>query len=445
MTQPNLPGIDTLKDHISRALDLARQNGATAAAATASCGTGLSVTVRMREVETLEYHRKQGLGIVVFFGQRKSSASTSDLGAEAIAETVRRACGLAQYAAEDDCAGLADPDRLAKNVPDLDLYHPWAVEPHQAIQLATECEAAALDSDDRVTNSEGATVGTGTGCSVFGNTDGFLEGYLDSQHSLSCAVLAEADGRMERDFEYSVSRIADELDGPAKIGREAAARAVARLGSVKLDTRTAPVLFPARLARGFFGHLVAAISGANLYRKSTFVPDCLDTQVLADFVTIDERPHLIAALASSPFDEEGVETVDRCLVDGGVVKGYVLGSYYARKLGMQTTGNAGGIHNLVVHDTGQSHADLMNQMDRGLLVTELIGQGVNLVTADYSRGAAGFWVENGQIQYPVSEITIAGNLRDMYRNIVGIGTDVDLRGGIRTGSVLLEEMTIAGN
>jgi len=443
-TQPE-PGIDALKQTIERTLRLAEGHGATAAEASASFSTGLSVTVRMREVETLEYHRNQGLGVTVYFGQRKGNASTSDIGDAAIEETVRRACGLAQFGAEDDCAGLADADRLATNIPDLDLYHPWSVEPNQAIDLATECEAAALDADARVTNSEGATVGTGNGCSVYGNTNGFLEGYRNSQHSMSCAVIAEADGKMERDFEYSVSRIADELTGPVAIGREAAARAVGRLGSTKLDTRTAPVLFPARLARGFFAHLLGAISGGSLYRKSTFLPDSLDTQVLADFVTIDERPHLAAGLASAPFDDEGVRTVDRRLVDGGVIRGYVLGSYYARKLGMHTTGNAGGIHNLVVADTGKSYADLLAEMGSGLLVTELIGHGVNPVTGDYSRGAAGFWVENGKIQYPVSEITMAGNLKNMYRDIVGIGNDVDLRGGIRTGSVLIDEMTIAGN
>jgi PmbA protein len=423
----------------------AGEHGASAAEASATFGTGLSVTVRMRDVETLEYHRSQGLGVTVYFGQRKGSASTSDLGEAAVTEAVRRACGLAQYGAEDECAGLADPERLARNIPDLDLYHPWEVEPDRAIELATECEAAALDADSRITNSEGASLGSGDGCRVYGNTNDFLEGFRDSQHSLSCAVVAEADGRMERDYEYSVSRIADELAGPATIGREAADRALQRLGSVKLDTCTAPVLFPARLARGFFGHLLGAISGGNLYRKSTFLLDSLDTRVLADFVTIDERPHLPAGLASVPFDGEGVATADRRLVEDGVIRGYVLGSYYARKLGMETTGNAGGIHNLVVADTGKSYADLLAEMDRGLLVTELIGQGVNPVTGDYSRGAAGFWVENGKLQYPVSEITISGNLRDMYRDIVGIGNDVDLRGGIRTGSVLLGEMTIAGN
>lgn len=399
----------------------------------------------MREVETLEYHRNQGLGVTVYFGQRKGNASTSDLGDAAVEETVRRACGLAQYGAEDDCAGLAEPGRLARSIPDLDMYHPWSIEPHQAIELATECEAAAFAADTRITNSEGATVGTGNGSRVYGNTNDFLAGYRSSQHSLSCAVLAEADGRMERDFEYTVSRVADEMSSPESIGRGAAERAAGRLGSVKLDTRAAPVLFPARLARGFFQHLIGAISGGSLYRKSTFLADSLDTQVLADFVTIDERPHLKAGLASSPFDDEGVETADRRLIDHGIVRGYVLGSYYARKLGMESTGNSGGVHNLIVGDTGKSYADLLAEMDRGLLVTELIGHGVNPVTGDYSRGAAGFWVENGEIQYPVSEITMAGNLKDMYRGIVGIGTDVDQRGGIRTGSVLIEEMTIAGS
>jgi PmbA protein len=445
MTKQSEPGIEALKDTVARALRVAGDNGASAAEASATFGTGLSVTVRMRDVETLEYHRNQGLGVAVYFGQRKGSASTSDLSEAAVTEAVRRACGLAQYGAEDECAGLADPERLARDIPDLDLYHPWEVEPDQAIELATECEAAALDADPRIANSEGATLGSGSGCRVYGNTNDFLAGFRDSQHSLSCAVIAEADGRMERDYEYSVSRIADELAGPATIGREAAQRALQRLGSVKLDTCAAPVLFPARLARGFFGHLLGAISGGSLYRKSTFLLDSLDTRVLADFVTIDERPHLPAGLSSSPFDGEGVATTDRRLVEDGIIRGYVLSSYYARKLGMETTGNSGGSHNLVVADTGKSYADLLAEMDRGLLVTELIGQGVNPVTGDYSRGAAGFWVENGELQYPVSEITISGNLRDMYRDIVAIGDDVDLRGGIRTGSVLLGEMIIAGN
>lgn len=426
-------------------LNLATQLGASDAEAATSTSSGLSVTVRMREVETLEYHRDQGLALTVYFGQRKGNASTSDLSDAALQESVRRACGLARYAAEDHCAGLADADRLAKEIPDLDLHHSWSIGPPEAIDIATECEAAALDSDPRINNSEGASVSTSAGCRVYGNTRGFLHGYPESNHSLYCAVLAAENGRMERDDEYTVARDAADLCDPVTLGREAGLRTVQRLGATKLDTCSTPVLFPARLARGLFGHLIGAISGGSQYRKSTFLLDRLETRVLADIVTIDELPHIPKGLASAPFDNEGVETVDRPLVKGGVLKGYVLGSYYARKLGMQTTGNSGGIHNLVVSNTGQSWEELLKQMDRGFVVSELMGQGVNPVTGDYSRGAAGYWVENGQIQAPVSEMTVAGNLLDMYRNIVAIGADTDYRGGIRTGSVLVEEMTLAGN
>ncbi|MDH3509546.1 MAG: metalloprotease PmbA [Gammaproteobacteria bacterium] len=439
------PGIETLKERVERVLKLARELGASAAEASASFSSGLSLTVRLREVETLEYHRDQGIGLTVYFGQRKGSASTSDLGPEALEESVRRACGLAKYAAEDPCAGLADADRLARSIPDLDLCHPWPIEPPQAIVLAADCEAAALDSDTRITNSEGATVGTSSGCSVYGNSNEFLEGYRASQHSLSCAVVAAENGQMERDYEYTVARDPADLSDPAAIGREAADRTVRRLGSTKLETRSSPVLFPARLARGLFGHLLGAISGGAQYRKTTFLLDSLDTQVFADLVSVHELPHLAKGLASAPFDSDGVATCDRSLVESGVLKGYVLGSYYARKLGMETTGNAGGIHNLVVSDTGQGFADLLAQMDKGFVVSELMGHGVNPTTGDYSRGAAGFWVENGEIQYPVNEITVAGNLRDMYRNIVAIGNDRDYRGGIRTGSVLVDGLTLAGN
>jgi PmbA protein len=445
MTEQPQPDIETLSDYVDRALQLTHQHGASAAEASANFRAGLSVTARMRDVETLEYHRDQGLGVTVFFGQRKGNASTSDLSEAAIEETVRRACGLAQFTAGDDCAGLADPQRLAKEIPNLDLYHPWSIEPHQAIDIAIECEAAALDADKRIGNSEGATLSTSSGCSVYGNTNGFLAGYRDSNHSLSCAVIAQDAGQMERDYEYTVSRLAGELAAGALIGRQAAERSLRRLGARKLDTRKVPVLLSPRIARGFFGHLIGAISGGSLYRKTTFLLDSLDTQVLAECVTINERPHLCGGLASAPFDAEGVETQDRCLVDRGVIKGYVLGSYSARKLGLQTTGNAGGIHNLVVGDTGHSFADMLATLDTGLLVNEVMGQGVNPVTGDYSRGAAGYWVEGGEIQYPVSEITIAGNLRDMYGHIVAIGNDTDLRGGIRTGSVLIEELTLAGN
>jgi PmbA protein len=439
------PGIASLKDRVDAVLRQARELGASQAEASASFGAGLSVTVRMRDVETLEYHRDQGLGITVYFGQRKGSASTSDLGAAAVAESVRKACTLAGFAAEDESAGLADADELARETPDLDLYHPWAIEPPEAIELAIEGEAAALDADARITNSEGASLSSHSGCRVYGNTHGFLAGYRSSQHSLSCAVLASEGAGMERDFDYTVARDPGELASPAAVGREAAQRALARLGARKLDTAITPVLFPARLARSLFGHFLGAISGGSLYRKASFLLDSLATQVFADCVTIDELPHIPRGLASAPFDDEGVTTRERRLVDGGVLNGYVLGSYYARKLGMRTTGNAGGIHNLVVSNTGQSFADLLLEMDRGFLVSELMGQGVNMVTGDYSRGAAGFWVENGSIQYPVSEVTVAGNLRDVYRSISAIGADTDYRGGIRTGSILVSGMTVAGN
>ncbi len=437
--------VDELKETVRNVLQQAKKLGATQAAASSSFGMGLSVTVRMRNVETLEYHRDQGLGVTVFFGQRKGSASTSDLTPGAISETVKKACSLARYTAEDDCAGLADADRMARDIPDLDLWYPWSLEPAAAIELATQCEAAALDTESRISNSEGATVGTQQSLRVYGNSHGFLEGCRETQHSLSCAVIAAEDGQMERDYEYSVARRAGDLTEGQQIGREAAERAVRRLGSVKLDTRSTPVLYPARLARGLIGHLIGAISGGSLYRKATFLLDSLDTRVFSDCVRIEELPHLPGALGSSSYDSEGVATADRMLVEDGVLKGFVLGSYYARKLGAVTTGNAGGVHNLVVSDTGHSPEGLLKMLDTGFLVTELMGSGVNIVTGDYSMGAAGFWVEQGTVQFPVSEVTIAGNLKDMYRNIVAVGTDTDCRGRVRTGSILVEGMTLAGN
>jgi PmbA protein len=444
-SQRQQPTVDDLKQHVAVALAKARELGASQAEASASFGTGLAVTVRMRSVETLEYHRDQSLGVTVYFGHRKGSASTSDLGSGAIAETVSKACSLARYAQEDEAAGLADPERLARHIPALDLWHPWPLRPEQAIEVATCCEAAALDSDPSITNSEGASLSAHDGCRAYGNSHGFLDGFASSSHSLSCAVLASRGEQMERDFEYTTARDPADLESPLVVGREAGKRAAARLGSVKLDTCKAPVLFPARLARSFLGHLLGAISGGALYRKATFLSDSMGKRVLAPCVHIDERPHIPKGLASAPYDDEGVATTDRRLVDSGVLQGYVLGSYYARKLGLATTGNAGGVHNLVVSSTGQTFAELLAAMDRGLLLSELMGSGVNPVTGDYSRGAAGFWVEGGQIRFPVNEITIAGNLKDMYQGILAIGNDVDLRGAVRTGSILVREMTIAGN
>ena len=438
-------GLGTLQQKVADALRLANQLGASQAEASASFGTGFSVNVRMREVETLRHQRDQGLSVTVWLGHRKGSASTSDLRPAAIEESVRKACALARYGAEDPASGLADADRLAQAFPVLSLHHPWAVDPAMAIELATICEAAALDLDPRVTNSEGASVSTSEGLRVYGNSHGFVGGYPESDHSISCSVVASENGSMETDYEYAVARDAADLPAPAAVGAEAGRRTVARLGGTKLETCTAPVLFPARIARGLIGHLLGAISGGALYRKSSFLVDAMGEQVFASRVTIDEEPHLPKALGSAPFDDEGVATVARRLVDGGVLRGYLLGSYYARKLGMASTGNAGGAHNLVVHSTGESFDDLLRSMDRGLVIADLMGSGVNPVTGDYSRGASGFWVENGKLQHPVTEISIAGNLKDMYRGILGIGTDVDHRGGVLTGSILVDRMTIAGS
>ncbi|MCC5795009.1 MAG: metalloprotease PmbA [Chromatiales bacterium] len=445
MSESRQRGVEELNSVIAEALALASRLGASQAEASASAGTGLSVTVRKREVETLEHHQDQGLGVTVYLGQKKGSASTSDLRPAAVEETVRKALSLARFGAEDAAAGLADPERLATDIPDLHLYHPWAVTPAGAIEIATRCEAAALDTDPRIDNSEGASLSTYAGSRCYGNSHGFLAGYRDSQHSLSCAVIARAGAQMERDYEYTVARDPAGLEDAEAVGREAGRRTVARLGSVKLGTRKVPVLFPARLARGLVGHLVGAISGGSIYRRSSFLVDSIDTQLFPEWLRIDELPHLHGGQSSAAYDEEGVATRDRVLVEDGVLRGYMLGSYYARKLGLQSTGNAGGAHNLVVNDTGQDFDGLLREMGSGLLVTELMGHGVNAVTGDYSRGAAGFWVEQGKLAYPVSEITIAGNLRDMYRQIIAVGNDVDRRGGVLCGSVLLEQMTLAGS
>jgi len=437
--------VKRLEDAAGIALDQAKLSGATEAEVSLSQGAGFSVTGRLNDVETLEHHRDQGLGITVYIDGQKGSSSTSDLRPEAIVEAAAKACALAAYAAKDFCAGLADPARMACDWPDLDLWHPWAISVPEAIDLTLECEAAARGVDQRISNSEGATVSVAEGFSLYANTHGFMGSYADSHHSLSCSVIADQEGQMQRDYEYTVSRKASELMSAEELGRAAGQRTVARLGSRKLNTCTTPVIFPARLARGLFGHLVGAISGGALYRKSSFLLESMGTQVLPGFISIIEQPHIPGALGSAPFDHEGVATYEHVLVNAGVIESYVLASYSARKLGLASTGNAGGVHNLIVSPGDIDLAGLLAQMDTGLMVTELMGQGVNQVTGDYSRGAAGFWVEKGVIQYPVHEITIAGNLKDMFANIVTVGNDVDARGGIRSGSVLLEKMTIAGN
>jgi PmbA protein len=438
--------ISELRQIVAAALEQARAAGLSHAEADASLQRGLTVTVRLGEVETIEYHRDRGLSVTVYVGKAKGSASTADLRSEAVRETVDKAAAIARHTAADECAGLADPDSLAREIPDLDLYHPWDLAPEEAVTLARDCEAAGLACDTRLRNSEGGTVTTHSGIRVYGNSHGFLQGYPSTSHSISCALVAQDGDDMQRDYWYTVARRAQALEDAAAIGRKAAERALRRLGARQLTTRRAPVLYAPELARGLFGHFVGAIRGPSQYRRTSFLLDAAGKAVFPEFVQIAERPHLPQALASSPFDAEGVTTRDRELVRDGVLTGYVLGSYSARRLGLSTTGNAGGIHNLLVSASSPDNGfeQMLRQMGEGLLVTELMGPGVNGVTGDYSRGASGFWVEGGAIAYPVHEVTIASNLRDMFRGIVAVGTDVDTHGAIRTGSVLIDAMTIAG-
>ena len=429
---------------VELALGEARALGASQAEAAISVDVGLSVSVRLGEVETIEYQRDRGMAVTVYFGTRKGSASTADLGPEALRETVAKACSIARFTAEDPCAGLADPDTLAGTFPDLDLAHPWDVTPERACELALECEAAAMAVDPRITNSEGAGLSTHRGLRAYGNSLGFLGAYPGTLHSLSCAVLGAEGEAMERDYWYTTARDWRELEPAAAVGRQSGERAVRRLGARQLGTMRVPVLFAPEVARGLVGHFVAAVRGGSQYRRASFLLGAAGERVFPEWFGISERPHLPKALASAPFDHEGVATKDRELVAGGVLLGYVLGTYSARKLGLRTTGNAGGTHNLIVHGRGRDFDGMLALMGRGLLVTELMGQGVNGVTGDYSRGAAGFWVEDGRIGHPVHEVTVAGNLRDMYRGIVDAGSDLDLRGGIRCGSILVEQMTVAG-
>jgi PmbA protein len=438
--------IRSLTDVVSLALEEARGQGASECEADASVSQGLSVSVRLREVDTLEYQRDRGLSLTVYFGKRKGSASTADLAGSAVRETVEKACAIARYTAEDPYAGLVEPEALAREIPDLDLDHPWDLTPERAIELARECEAAGLAVDPRLANSEGAAVSSQRQTGVYGNSLGFLAGYSATSHSVSCTLIAEAGEDMQRDYWFTVARDPADLEAAAGIGRTAGERALARLGARRLTTRKVPVAFTPDMARGLFRHFVGAISGTSQYRKSSFLLNAAGEQIFPAFLQMAERPHLPKGLASSPFDQEGAATRDRELVRDGVLGGYVLGSYSARRLGLKTTGNAGGIHNLIVGGTegALDRQAFLRRLGTGLLVTELMGQGVNGVTGDYSRGASGFWVEQGAIAYPVHEITIAGNLKPMYRHIVALGDDVDVRGGIRTGSVLLDEMTVAG-
>ena len=437
--------LERLSSLVADILAEAKQQGASAAEAGLSVERGLSVTVRLGEVETIEHHRSQGLGVTVYFGQSKGTASSSDLSLQAVRETVASACLIAKHAAEDEFAGLPDADLLATEFPDLDLYHPWELVADEAIQIAKISEDAARGYHSDISNSEGANLNSYQGLRVAGNSLGFLHGYPSSRHSLSCSVIAGSGDNMQRDDWWTVARDAVDLESSEAVGRKAAERTIRRLGARSLSTRHCPVIFAAEVAGGLVGHFIGAIRGANLYRKSSFLLDHLGKPVFPDFMHIHEQPHLPRALGSAPYDGEGVATHPHDLVKDGILQSYVLSTYSARKLGMKTTGNAGGVHNLIVEPGDLDLSGLLKKMRTGLVVTELMGQGVNIVTGDYSRGASGFWVENGEIQYPVEEITIAGNLKDIFMKILAVGNDVDLRGNTRTGSFLISEMTVAGN
>ena len=437
-------GQQELEAIVQMALAEARRLGVDQAEVAASHDIGLFATARLGDVENLEYTNDRGVGITVYKNGCKGNASTSDISADSIREVVQKACTFATYTAADEHAGLADAELMCREIRDLDLDYEWPIDSTDAIAMAIECEKAALDFDSRITNSEGATVSTSRGTRAYGNTHGFVGSYSKSSHSINCVVLGSENGEMQRDLHYSAARDPADLERVDYIGELAAARAVGRLGARKMKTTKAPVLFVPELARGFIGHAIGAISGSAQYRRASFLLDALGEKIFPDFVGIHERPHLPKAMASAPFDAEGVGTFDRDVVADGILAGYVLGSYAARRLGMQSTANAGGTQNLIVAGNGGDLDSLSRDMGTGLIVAELIGQGVNAVTGDYSRGVVGHWVENGEIQFPVHEVTIAGNLRDLYARIAAIGSDQDLRGGIRCGSLLVEEMTIAG-
>ena len=438
-------GPGQLEALVRMALEEAERKGVDQAEVAASHDIGLAATARLGDVENLEYTNDRGVGITVYKGSRKGNASTSDIRPEAIREAVGKAFAFATFTAEDPNAGLADAALMCTEIRDLDLDHPWHIDASDAISMAIECEGAGLAFDPRITNSEGATVSTNRGSHAYGNTHGFIGSYTRTSHSISCVVLGSENGDMQRDYHYTAARDPADLEGLVSIGEIAARRAVTRLGARKIKTRRAPVLFIPELARGFIGHAIGAISGGAQYRRASFLLDAVGEKIFPGFVRIEERPHLPKGMASAPYDAEGVATYDRDIVVDGVLQGYILSSYSARRLGLTTTANAGGAQNLIVPGNAEGFEALIRDMGTGLIVQELIGQGVNGVTGDYSRGAVGLWVEHGEIQYPVHEVTIAGNLRELYSRIAAIGRDQDLRGGIRCGSLLVEEMTIAGS
>ncbi|WP_425220291.1 metalloprotease PmbA [Pseudomonas gozinkensis] len=437
--------LPALQEQVEQIIAEAKRQGASACEVAVSLEQGLSTSVRQREVETVEFNRDQGFGITLYVGQRKGSASTSATGPDAIRETVAAALAIAKHTSEDEASGLADAALMARDIQDFDLFHQWDITPEQAIEKALLCEAAAFDADARIKNADGTTLSTHQGCRVYGNSHGFIGGYASTRHSLSCVMIAEAEGQMQRDYWYDVNRQGSLLADPVSIGQRAAQRAASRLGARPVPTCEVPVLFSAELAGGLFGSFLSAISGGSLYRKSSFLEGTLGQKLFPEWLTIDERPHLMRAMGSASYDGDGLATYAKPFVEKGELVSYILGTYSGRKLGMPSTANAGGVHNLFVTHGDEDQAALLRRMGRGLLVTELMGHGLNMVTGDYSRGAAGFWVENGEIQFAVQEVTIAGNMRDMFKQIVAVGNDLELRSNIRTGSVLIEKMTVAGS
>jgi PmbA protein len=446
---PNEAAADTfdterLQQSVEAVLARARARGATSAEAVIRVGRGLSVTVRLGEVETIEHRRDRSLALTAYCGQRKGTATTTDFSPDGLQGMVYAACGIARHSAEDRFAGLADPADLAWTYPELQLCHPWEIQAEDAIELVRRCEDAARRADRRITKSEGATFSSHRSLHVYGNTHGFVGAIPSTRHHLSCAVIATEDGAMERDSWYTAARAPEDIEQPESVGLRAARRALRRLGARRLATAELPVMFAAEVAGSLLGHLVGAVRGGALYRRASFLVDHLGRRVFPANVRVREQPHLEKAIGSAPFDSEGVATTSRDLVSDGVLQRYVLDSYSARRLGLKTTGNAGGVHNLLIESGDQDQAGLLRTMGRGVLVTELLGMGVNIVTGDYSRGAAGYWVEDGEVRYPVDQFTIAGSLRDMFMELVAVGNDIDTRGNIRTGSWLIGPMTVAG-
>ncbi|MBA2654771.1 MAG: metalloprotease PmbA [Gammaproteobacteria bacterium] len=424
-------------------LEKAKKQGASHAEVTMSLEAGFTVSSRLKQVETVEHHHDKGIGITVFFGQQSGSASSSDLSPLALDTTIAKACNIAKYTSSDPYSGLAEKSQMAFDYPDLNLDHPWEITPEAALDFTIECETLAMENP-RITNSEGSSLSSHRSLQVYANTHGFTGSYLTTQHSLNCVLIAQENGHMHRDYDYTIARNAADMKKIEDLARKASEKTINRLGARRLTTRTAPVVFSADIAKSLLSNYISATSGGSIYRKSSFLVDHLNKPVFPSHISLTQHPHLPKAVGSAPFDGEGVRTLKQDFVCDGVLQNYILSSYSARKLGMQTTGNAGGVYNLLITTSDLSFEELLKNMDTGLLVTELIGQGVNIVTGDYSRGAFGYWVENGKIQYPVEEITIAGNLQEMFMNIVAVSNDIDTRSRIHTGSILIDSMTIAG-